>query len=201
MKTPGHVVVNTASLQALLPDPSATAVVVGAVLPDVPIFVLYAWGRLVRGMPAERIWRELYPQPAFLALVHGLHSFVVTGAGTAICVVAGQPVGALLFASMFVHALLDIPVHGEDAHRHFWPLSQWRFISPLSYWDPRLHAKQVALVEAVLVVACAAVVVTHQDAPPWLRAAVIATALGYPVHWVVVFLLPRAAPGAPFGHG
>ena len=38
-------------------------------------------------------------------------------------------IGALL------HVAGDFPVHHDDAHRHFFPLSDWRFASPVSYWD------------------------------------------------------------------
>ena len=35
-----------------------------------------------------------------------------------------------------LHIALDFPLHADDAHRHFWPVSDWRFFSPVSYWDP-----------------------------------------------------------------
>ena len=38
---------------------------------------------------------------------------------------------------MFLHLLCDLAVHNDDAHRHFLPFTNWRFISPISYWDPK----------------------------------------------------------------
>jgi hypothetical protein len=44
-----------------------------------------------------------------------------------------------------------LPVHAHDAYRHFWPLSDWRFYSPISYWETDLHARWVSLIEAAIV--------------------------------------------------
>lgn len=52
---------------------------------------------------------------------------------------------------MIGHSLLDIPVHNDDAHRHFFPLTDYKFISPLSYWDVNHHARIVAGAEMLLV--------------------------------------------------
>ena len=47
-------------------------------------------------------------------------------------------------------AALDLPVHTDDAHRHLLPLSDWRFHSPVSYWDRRYHGAQFAIFELML---------------------------------------------------
>ena len=52
---------------------------------------------------------------------------------------------------MVLHSLLDLPVHNDDAHRHFFPLSNYRFISPISYWDPNHYGGIVSVVELLLV--------------------------------------------------
>jgi len=57
----------------------------------------------------------------------------------------------ILFISMILHSLGDLPVHNDDAHRHFFPFSNYRFISPLSYWDRKHYGSIVSLVEMFLV--------------------------------------------------
>ena len=57
------------------------------------------------------------------------------------------------FISMVMHSLLDLPVHNDDAHRHFFPFSDYRFISPFSYWDVNHYGAIVAFVEMSLVLA------------------------------------------------
>jgi len=49
--------------------------------------------------------------------------------------------------------VLDFPFHAEDAHKHFWPLSDWRFHSPFSYWDNRRCADFVSLAEKGIAIA------------------------------------------------
>ena len=63
----------------------------------------------------------------------------------------------MLFASAAVHALFDLLVHREDGHRHLWPLSDWRFMSPVSYWDPEYGGALGSLLEVVLVAAASVV--------------------------------------------
>ena len=43
-----------------------------------------------------------------------------------------------------LHLAFDFPLHTHDARMHFWPLSDWVFESPVSYWDSRAHAGAVA---------------------------------------------------------
>jgi hypothetical protein len=163
LQTPGHAAVNLALLGAAVEPALAPFVVAGAVLPDAPIWVLYADAKLRLRLPDARIWAEVYQRRGWLAVIHGAHSIPLGAAGLALSLLLRAPGLAAFFASLLLHAVADFPIHGEDAHRHFFPLSQWRFISPLSYWDPRRHARVVAAVELAVVFAACAVL--------WLRGA------------------------------
>lgn len=88
---------------------------------------------------------------------------------------------ALLFASIVLHCLEDLPVHNDDAHRHFWPLSNFRFESPVSYWDPDHYGAIASRVELVLMLA-ASVYVFSRVRSRWAKALLI-----------VANLLPLAA--------
>ncbi|WP_224360521.1 hypothetical protein [Hyalangium versicolor] len=156
MQTPGHAVVNLAILTSAVTPEHTLPILAGAILPDVPIVVLYLREHYLRGLPEERIWRESYQQPFWLNLIHGAHSLPLTLLGTLVGVAAGSSMVAVFFGSMLLHSLADLPLHAEDAHRHFLPFSHYRFISPISYWDVRYHARKVALVEALLVAGAAA---------------------------------------------
>jgi hypothetical protein len=154
--TPGHAVVNTALLGACFGPALAPPLVAGAVIADLPILALYADARLRRRLNEAQIWGEVYQQRFWQDLIHGLHSFPLCALGLGLGLISRSQRVTAFFASMLLHALADFPIHAEDAHRHFWPLSQYRFISPISDWDVRRHAKKVALVEMALVwVACA----------------------------------------------
>jgi hypothetical protein len=156
VQTPGHAFVNLAVLTSTVAPDHALPIVVGAILPDVPIIVLYLTEHYLRGMPEERIWSESYQRPFWLNLIHGVHSIPLTLLGTVAAAAAGSGMLAAFFGSMLLHALADLPLHAQDAHRHFLPFSHYRFISPLSYWDVRYHAREVAIVETLVVAGAAA---------------------------------------------
>src|SRR5207248_5678377 len=80
----------------------------------------------------------------------------LAAAGLAAGALLDQPAVAAFFASALLHALCDLPIHGVDAHRHFLPFSQRRFVSPLSYWEVARHARAVTLAEWALVAAAGA---------------------------------------------
>lgn len=151
MHTPGHVLLNLAMLGSVVGH--ETAVVAGAVLPDLPIVALYLRERW-RGTPPETIWSVCYQQKHWLAIIHGAHSVPLAVLGVMLCWLAHLPSLLNFFLSVLCHAFCDLPVHAHDAHRHFFPFSEYRFISPWSYWDVRYHGRTVALLEAVLVFLC-----------------------------------------------
>ena len=63
---------------------------------------------------------------------------------------------AVFAASALLHVGADFMLHHDDARRHFWPLSDWVFRSPVSYWDPAHHGDIFVLFETVLGVGLAA---------------------------------------------
>jgi len=123
------------------------AAALGAALPDVPIFVLFVVARFALGQPSSEIWTRTYFEPGWQLAVDLLHSVPLAAAGLAAARWRGRVGWQALFASMLLHSALDLPVHTDDAHRHFLPLTNWRFHSPVSYWDPQSYGRQVAVVE------------------------------------------------------
>lgn len=164
MKTPSHAVINLALLMPS--DPLVSAIALGSVLPDLPIFVLYLWAKGIRKQDDRTIWGELYYSSFWYGWTALLHS-IPLALGLAGCSSLGHwHWGVVLGLSMALHDLLDLPVHHDDAHCHFFPFSTYRFISPFSYWDPRHYGRQVAGVEALLVLG--ATVVLWPLFPGWL---------------------------------
>ena len=191
MHTPGHAVINLATLGCIVGHEGA--VVAGAIAPDLPIVFLYLYERL-RGTPEETIWAVCYQNPYWLAIIHGGHSLPLAALAAGLCFALGLPALAVFFASVALHAMCDLPVHAIDAHRHFLPFSQYRFISPFSYWDPRFYGKQVALLEALLVLGCSLWLV-RRGVPRLAAAALLLVNLGYVRSYFRNFLRPR--PAAP----
>ncbi|PZD74333.1 hypothetical protein C1752_01259 [Acaryochloris thomasi RCC1774] len=149
MNTPAHIVINLLCLgrsgQGLKP------IVTGALLPDAPMLVFYLVEKL-RGTSEQDIWRHAYYQPHWQNFIDIFNSIPLVVLGMAIMVAAGSVTGLILGASMLLHLLEDLPVHHDDAHRHFFPLSNWRFESPISYWDSNHYGGIVSALEIVAVI-------------------------------------------------
>lgn len=165
MNTPAHVIANLLVLGRRQGRAEIAAVAAGGLLPDLPIISFYGWEKLVRGTPEMTIWRESYYREGWQVFFDLFNSLPILAAliGAVWLVerrrAAGGigpglwPAARLFFASMALHALSDLPLHNDDAHRHLWPLSDWRFASPVSYWDPAHHGLWASLAEIALMVA------------------------------------------------
>ncbi len=49
-----------------------------------------------------------------------------------------------------LHLACNIPLHNEDARRQFWPVSDWVFRSPFSYYDSHGYGHIIGLLEIAL---------------------------------------------------
>ena len=192
MTTPAHAALSLIVLGRS--ERNALPVALGAVAPDAPMLVFYLWERLVRGVSEGRIWSERYFDPGWqvvfdipssipllalalcilLVLVGRRSTGRFPAAGVAATPRPAKLTAATLFvASMILHALGALPLHREDAHRHFFPFSDWRFISPVSYWDPDHYGGYAAVGEVVLVLAVSVFLFrTYRGRGRWIVAGV-----------------------------
>ncbi len=170
MNTPSHLVVNLLLLEGVAGKAPVSSVALGSVLPDVPIWIFYLYVRLIRRLPQYKIWKNAYNDPVWHSLFDAAHSFPLVILAMAGAIWLDMSWWFWLFASMGLHALFDLPLHHDDAHRHFFPLSNWRFASPVSYWDVRYHGAIAARLE-VLAVLLACIVLWQRHSSPamhWL---------------------------------
>ncbi|MGK7874756.1 MAG: hypothetical protein AB4426_16065 [Xenococcaceae cyanobacterium] len=153
MNTPSHYILNLALLGKSIAPKANVAITIGAILPDIPIFVFYFVAKFIYKLPERQIWSEAYYEPFWQIIIALSHSLPLALIGLFISLYFGWKPGAIACVSMILHSLFDFPVHHDDAHRHFFPFSDYRFISPLSYWDPKHYGSIVAFVELSLVLA------------------------------------------------
>lgn len=153
MKTPSHAIINLAILGRTQHSELNLLIVTGGVLPDIPIFLFYFWAKYVVRLPEATIWSESYYEPFVQNIVALFHSMPLAAIGWLIAYYCGWQNVQILFISMILHSLGDLPVHHDDAHRHFFPFSNYRFISPFSYWDRNHYGAIVSVVEMLLVLA------------------------------------------------
>ena len=168
------------------------AIVVGAFLPDVPVFALFGIASAM-GYTSQDVFGDFYFRNDMRNLMGAFNSFFVASLIAAtgwFCREKwwGWPM-VFLAAAMTVHAATDLPVHVDDGHRHFWPFSSFVFNSPLSYWDNSHHGGIVSVVEAVLGIVCA--VILWRRFPDrrirLLCASAITAYIAVPAYWIWMF--------------
>ncbi|NJL54672.1 MAG: hypothetical protein HC838_01265 [Spirulinaceae cyanobacterium RM2_2_10] len=159
MNTPSHVIINLAILGRKARPEWNWPIVLGALIPDLAMFVFYGWTKLISGISDQQIWDVTYYEPFWQNTFDFWNSIPLALVGIGLGVGLGRrtkwnSIGtaiAICCASVLLHCLADLPLHREDAHRHFWPLSNVRFESPISYWDPDHYGNIFVLFELGLV--------------------------------------------------
>ncbi|MPY88047.1 MAG: hypothetical protein GEU99_09005 [Luteitalea sp.] len=139
MNTPAHGILNLLVLPRRGEADAVVSVAIGAVLPDLPMVVFYAWERL-RAVPEGTIWGTDYYHAGWQAVFDDVHSLPVLALAWVLARLRQSRWSAMLLVSMMLHAVADLPLHREDAHRHFFPFSDWQLVSPVSYWHPAYGA-------------------------------------------------------------
>jgi len=157
MNTPAHVAVNLLVLGRTDQPNVMVPIVVGAILPDLSMFAFYFWEKVIVGTPESIIWSQSYHQPLWQNLSMLSNSIPLVILGLLFLYWQQSKWGILLFTSMLLHQVTDFLLHSEDAHQHFFPFSEWRFHSPISYWDPNNYGNIVTILEILLVTGCCAV--------------------------------------------
>lgn len=169
MITTSHLLLNLAVLDKSRPAypislAASLAIAIGAVLPDAAMFLFYAAEKF-RGVPEAAIWSESYYQPGWQVVFDTFNSLPIIAAVALVGWLRNSWVIMLLCASMALHIALDLPLHHDDGHRHFWPLSDWRFASPISYWDHRHYGNIAQPIEQFVALCCGLILLRRY--PSW----------------------------------
>ncbi len=153
MNTPSHAILNLALLCGGPRRDLARPVMAGAVAPDLPILVFYLLERLALGRSEAEIWTRDYFLPEWQNVFDLAHSIPLALVGLGVARLLARRIPQAFFASLLLHSIFDLPLHHDDAHRHFFPLSDVRLVSPLSYWDLAHHGSLMLALEASVVCA------------------------------------------------
>lgn len=178
MLTPGHAIVNMAIISGNKKKTPFAPIVWGAILPDLSMVGFYVWNRWVMGFPSKYIWGELYFTHEWMAFFDVFHSFPLIAAAAAVAYFKKLRRSFYFFLSMFLHSVFDLPLHNDDAHRHFFPLSLYKFKSPFSYWDPEHHGRMMTFLEVLLVIILS-IGIWPKIESKWGKALIIAVNLFY----------------------
>lgn len=188
MNTPGHVAVNFILLGRKGKKQWSLPIVMGALMPDIPIYLFYFYQKLIIGLSERTIWSDIYFRPSWQNLFDAFHSFPITLTCCILTFLSGRTVWSVFFFSMFLHSLCDLPLHSDDAHRHFFPLSDYRLFSPFSYWDPHYYGRLISTAEFLLVL-CFSLIIWYRDSTKWHKAVPVFVISFYLFGYVVASFL------------
>ena len=176
MQTPSHFLI-TAVIKYTNKRPftiplSTAALLVGSVLPDIPLILLTvfygAYYRWVAPLPdaavlaGDSVMEYLhmtlfFTDPVWIIGHNFFHSLVINMLLIVLGYLAfrhGRSWGIVLFSlgiSAQFHTILDIFTHNSDGPLLFFPLNwTYRFPSPISYWEADYHGRAFMIFEYTL---------------------------------------------------
>lgn len=165
MNTPAHLIFAAAAFGRPQFRWTILAALAGGLAPDLSLYLMVGWHLLIAGTEARVVFGELYYSDAWQAVFAVDNSFLIWGAVFALALWQGLRVLVAFTGAGLLHIALDFPLHAGDGRPHFWPLSDWVFHSPVSYWDSHHHAGWVGSAEMAL---CALfVVLLWRRVPSW----------------------------------
>lgn len=186
MNTPAHLIFGAALFGRAGRRGTTSAAVAGGMLPDLSLYLLAGVSLLVMGVPPAIVFGELYFSPAWQAVFAVDNSIPLWALALALALCFRAALATAFAASGLLHVVLDFLLHHDDARRHFWPLSDYVFVSPVSYWDPAHHGLIVGPIEVAVCLALS--VVLWRRFPGWLPRALI-----------VLAMVAEASPAVMFG--
>lgn len=146
----------------------AWAGALGGAIPDLPMILIVLALKLA-GVPARTIFGELYWQNWWQVTNAIGHNFWLWSGLIVLSLIMRDRLSSsvrtfdnwtivsLFAGSALLHTVIDFFCHREDAHMSFWPLTRWKFMSPLSYYDPAHYGLWFSLFEATLGLILAAI--------------------------------------------
>ncbi|WP_298847295.1 cobalamin biosynthesis protein CobQ [uncultured Ruegeria sp.] len=182
MNTPAHLLIGAAAFARPPQGRILWAALAGALLPDLSLYLMAGVSLFVLGIPEQVVFGQLYFSPAWQTVFAIDNSFILWGLAFLLAVWRGWCVLAVGAAAGLLHLATDFLLHAGDGRPQFWPLSNWVFYSPVSYWDSDYHALWVAPMSAAICLA-AYVLLWRRGLPVWGKA-LFATMLAAEI-WVV----------------
>ncbi|SLN57511.1 hypothetical protein PSA7680_03011 [Pseudoruegeria aquimaris] len=153
MNTPAHLLLGAAVFARPKARAVTAAALLGALMPDLSLYLLAGGSIYVLGIPPETVFDEYYFSDGWQTIFAIDNSFVLWGALFAFALWWRRAPLIAFAGSGLLHLVTDFLLHNDDARRQFWPLSDWVFHSPVSYWDPAHYGRIMGPLEALLCLA------------------------------------------------
>ena len=189
MNTPAHLLLGAAAFgkgdRRLI-----WAAMAGALLPDLSLYVMAGVSLMILRIPPRVVFDELYFSDLWQTVFAIDNSFLLWGLLLGLALWRKSGWATALCGAALLHLSLDFPLHHDDGRPHFWPLSNWIFESPVSYWDRRHGAMWIAPLETALAILSALWVWSRR--PGWPISLAVLGLLGAQLMvarvWMFVFM-------------
>lgn len=158
MNTPAHLIVGSAVFGKTHPRGTYWAALAGAFAPDFSLYAMVAVSIWVLGVPAQTVFGQYYYSDAWQAVFAVDNSFILWGILFALAMWRKWPLLIAFSGAGLLHLAFDFPLHTHDARMHFWPVTDWVFVSPYSYWDSAAHAGVIGPMALSAAAVCAYVI-------------------------------------------
>ena len=156
MNTPAHLIFGLAAFGKPESKAITAAALVGALIPDFSLYAMAGWHLNVLGTSPQVVFGELYFSDAWQGIFRIDNSIILWGIGLALAVMFRSGIAFALCGAALLHLRLDFLLHNDDGRAHFWPITNWIFASPVSYWDPDHYGNIVGPIEIALSLAACA---------------------------------------------
>lgn len=154
MNTPAHLIFGAAAFAKPEAPRVTLAALLGGLMPDLSLYLMAGWHLYILGTSPHIVFNVLYFSDTWQAIFAFDNSFIVWGALLGFALMSRSPVFVAFAGAGLLHLALDFPLHNDDARVHFWPVSDWRFISPVSYWDRQHYGGIVGPLEMLASLIC-----------------------------------------------
>jgi len=150
-----------------------TGAILGGIAPDFSMVPMMLVSYFLLGQDMEQIWSlTFYSAPWWTIdqITNSAPLYAVIAAVSAFAMRGNAhwlPRFTLAFSlTALLHVGFDFLTHATDGHIHFWPLTDFVFASPVSYWESDHHGRLFGLIEALA--GLAAVVVLWRMYSGWV---------------------------------
>ncbi len=169
MNTPAHLIFGMAAFGKPDARNVTLAALAGAMIPDLSLYLLAGTHLFILGTSPDTVFNDLYFSEEWHAIFRVDNSFILWGIVLALGAMLRKAWVVALAGAAILHLLLDFPLHHDDGRAHFWPITNWIFHSPVSYWDPAHFGQWVGALEIVVCLA-AGVYIWRRFTEMWVRA-------------------------------
>ncbi|PVA06818.1 cobalamin biosynthesis protein CobQ [Thalassorhabdomicrobium marinisediminis] len=176
MNTPAHLIIGLAAFGKPEARAVTGAALIGALLPDLSLYLLASFHLVILQTDPQVVFGELYFSDAWQSVFRVDNSLILWGVGLALALALRSRWGIALCGAALLHLAFDLLLHHDDGRAHFWPLTNWIFQSPVSYWDSRHYGDIFGPLEIGLSLALC-VVLWRRFRGMWMRGLIVVLGL------------------------